>query len=81
MDPWYEEKFYDGEEKSTVEDLLDLARLTERQRFVIELRHGFRDGKSYTQQEIADFMGIDRSVVSRHESAAKKKLKKVLFPS
>ena len=48
--------------------------LTEKQRFVLELRYGIRDGFSYTQEEVARLMGISRQAVSKIELAAKKKL-------
>lgn len=55
-------------------DPLDV--LTERQRFVVELRFGLRDGICYTQREIAQLMGVDRKTVWEHEKAAKKKLER-----
>lgn len=55
---------------------LDL--LTHKQRFVIELRCGWVDGIEYTQREIAELMGVSRSMVNQHEQAAKKKLQKYL---
>ena len=48
--------------------------LTERQRFVMELRYGIRDGIAYTQEEVASAMGISRQAVSKIERAAKRKL-------
>lgn len=58
--------------ESTEEDLLDI--LTERQRFVLELRYGLRDGICYTIREVASLMGVDRKTVWRHEQSAKKRL-------
>ena len=52
--------------------------LTDRQRLVIELRYGFRDGIEYSQREVAALMGISRSMAHQHEQAAIKKLKKHL---
>lgn len=57
-------------------DPLDL--LTERQRFVVELRFGIRDGVCYTQREVAELMGVDRKTVWEHEKAALKKLEGTL---
>lgn len=51
-----------------------LYRLTDRQRLVLELRYGLRDGVCYTQREVAALMGIARSTVNEYEQAAKKKL-------
>lgn len=62
----------------SVSDVLDGARLTEKQRFVIELRHGLRDGNRYTHREIAQIMGITHRAVQDFEKAAKRKLAKVL---
>lgn len=53
-------------------DPLDV--LTEKQRFVIELRFGLRDGVQYTQREIAAVMGISQRAVWKHEHLARKKL-------
>ena len=57
---------------SLEEDPLDV--LTEKQRFVVELRFGLRDGVCYSQREVAALMGIDRKTVWKHEQAAKKRL-------
>lgn len=57
---------------SLEKDPLDV--LTERQRFVVELRFGIRDGVCYTIREVASLMGVDRKTVWRHEQAAKKRL-------
>ncbi len=50
--------------------------LTERERLIINLRYGLIDGKSHTQHEIADRLGISRSYVSRIEKKAVGKLKR-----
>ena len=70
--PSAEEEFF----AQTEEDPLDV--LTDRQRFVIELRYGIRDGVCYTQREIARLMGITQKAVWKHEKYAKKKLNGVL---
>lgn len=57
---------------SEAEDPLSI--LTDRQRFVVELRFGIRDGVCYTQREVAELMGVDRKTVWEHERAARKKL-------
>lgn len=64
--------------RSVTEVLAD-AGLTEKQRFVMNLRYGLRDGRKYTIQEIADFMGIRHQSVSQHIRLAKRKLEGVLF--
>lgn len=52
--------------------------LTERERVIIKMRYGLEDGKSKTQREIAKYLGISRSYVSRIEKKALKKLYKAL---
>ena len=54
-----------------------LETLTERQRFVIELRYGFKTGTAFTQSEVADLMGVSRQAVSRLEIRAIKRLRLV----
>ena len=44
-----------------------LGRLDERERDIIALRFGLRDGNEYTQKEVADRMGISQSYISRLE--------------
>lgn len=59
-------------------DVTDLmANLTAKQRFVLELRYGIRDGHKHTQQQVADLMGIAQRTVSEHEAAGMKKLRDV----
>jgi len=49
--------------------------LTDRERLVIELRFGIRNGYCMVQREIAKMLGISRSYISRIEKKALKKLK------
>lgn len=49
--------------------------LNERERTVIELRYSLNDGRRLAQREVADFLGISRSYVSRLEKKALEKLK------
>lgn len=51
-----------------------------REKMVLELRYGLVSGKSKTQREIAQMLGISRSYVSRIEKRALKKLGKELNP-
>ncbi len=44
-----------------------VASLSPRERELIELRYGFRDGTEMTQKEVADLMGISQSYISRLE--------------
>jgi RNA polymerase sigma factor (sigma-70 family) len=55
-----------------------LQHLTDKQADVIELRYGLTNGREYTQEQVAVMLGIDRTVVTRHEAAALKRLHKLL---
>ena len=48
--------------------------LMDREKTVIEMRYGLKDGKPRTQREIAKILGISRSYVSRIEKKVLKKL-------
>lgn len=63
---------WDDEEEG--DDPLDL--LTDKQRFVIELRYGFADGFTYSQDEVAALMGVTRQMISKHEKSAIQRLRK-----
>ena len=49
--------------------------LTKREFTVISLRYGIKNGRSYAQREVAKFLRISRSYVSRIEKKALEKLK------
>lgn len=49
--------------------------LKDRELLIIKLRYGLLDGKSWTQMEIASYLNISRSYVSRIEKKALTKLK------
>ena len=49
--------------------------LTKREKEIIMLRYGLKDGREVTQREIADKLNISRSYVSRIEKKALSKLK------
>ncbi|MGE5598080.1 MAG: RNA polymerase sporulation sigma factor SigK [Bacteroidota bacterium] len=51
-----------------------LGELSRRERTVLELRYGLRDGVTHTQREISRMLGISRSYVSRIEKKALRKL-------
>jgi RNA polymerase sigma factor (sigma-70 family) len=69
----------EADELCTVDQLHDALKiLTTRQRFVIELRYGMRDGHIYSQAEIAEMMGITRQAVMDHEQAGIVRLQKGL---
>lgn len=67
-------------------DITDaLKKLTLKQRFVIERRYGLGgDGNRYTQQQIADVLGVEQPTVAEHERMAKQRIREYLkssFPS
>lgn len=45
----------------------EVRRLSPRSRKIIELRYGFSGGRTYTQKEVADLLGISQSYISRLE--------------
>ncbi len=54
-----------------------IAKLSARERSIIELRYGLGvGGKEYTQKEVADQMGISQSYISRLEKKIMRQLKK-----
>ncbi len=58
-----------------------VARLEERERFIIELRFGLNGQKEMTQSEVADLLGISQSYISRLEKKILKKLRSFLETS
>ena len=63
------------EEKSLMEEI---AKLSPRERKIMELRFGLVDGKELTQKEVADIIGISQSYISRLEKKIIKNIKKNL---
>lgn len=53
-----------------------LERLSGREKRIMELRFGLKDGREKTQKEVADAMGISQSYISRLEKRILKKLKR-----
>lgn len=55
-----------------------IDKLTERERIIVDLRYGLSsaDGSEMTQKEVADFLGISQSYISRLEKKIMKRLKK-----
>jgi RNA polymerase sporulation-specific sigma factor len=74
---------YDGESVEELaekrSEVLRLRRkmgiLTDRERYIVELRYGITTGEEVTQREIARQLGISRSYVSRIEKKALEKLR------
>ncbi len=58
--------------------LESVARLSPRERFIMEKRFGLVDGKEMTQKEVADLLGISQSYISRLEKRIIKRLKREL---
>ncbi len=55
-----------------------IGRLSNREKWVLEMRFGWPDGSKKTQRDIAKMLGISRSYVSRIEKRAINKLGKHL---
>lgn len=53
-----------------------LAKLTDRERTIMELRFGLQDGEEKTQKDVADLLGISQSYISRLEKRIIKRLRK-----
>lgn len=64
----------EGVDRSLLENAID--RLTSREKRIVELRFGLRDGVEKTQKEVADFLGISQSYISRLEKRIIKKLRR-----
>ncbi|MBR3130039.1 MAG: RNA polymerase sporulation sigma factor SigE [Clostridia bacterium] len=62
-------------------DLLNraLAKLSDCERDIIDLRFGLRNGEAQTQKQVADAMGISQSYISRLEKRIMKRLKRDLL--
>ena len=58
-----------------------VARLEERERFIIELRFGLGGRREMTQNEVAELLGISQSYISRLEKKILKKLRAALEES
>ncbi len=59
-------------------ELLNIAinKLSRREKKIMELRFGLKDGTEKTQKEVADLLGISQSYISRLEKRIIKRLKK-----
>ena len=55
-----------------------VARLSARERQIMELRFGLSDGVEHTQKEVADAIGISQSYISRLEKRIIKRLRREL---
>ena len=52
-----------------------LTSLSERERNVLEMRFGFRDGKTHTLEEVGQMFGVTRERVRQIEAKALRKLR------
>ena len=64
----------ENEEKKILRMAVD--ELNPRERVIIEMRYGLRDGNELTQKEVADALGISQSYISRLEKKIMQRLKK-----
>jgi len=71
-----ESVFEEAELKSEIKKLYRVIGrvLSDREKKVIVMRYGLKDGREYTQREIAGMLGLSRSYVSRIEKKAISKL-------
>lgn len=69
---------YKSVEEGVDRNLLENAinRLSPREKRIVELRFGLQDGNEKTQKEVADFLGISQSYISRLEKRIIKKLRR-----
>lgn len=56
-----------------------IARLSSREKNIMELRFGFQTGEEKTQKEVADMLGISQSYISRLEKKIISKMKKEIM--
>lgn len=69
---------YKHVEEEIDKNLLDsaMSHLSDREKVIVEMRFGLKDGTEKTQKEVADSLGISQSYISRLEKRIIKKLKK-----
>lgn len=75
--PSVEETLSSNAEQKVLQSLIDKV-LTNREKFIINLRYGLNNTQEKTQREIASSIGISRSYVSRIEKKALSKLRKAM---
>lgn len=64
----------DDAEKHILEECVE--HLGEREKTIMQMRFGLRDGKERTQKEVADLLGISQSYISRLEKRIIERLKR-----
>lgn len=68
------EKLEYDDEKRLLLNVLDT--LSDKEKYIMDLRFGLNDNKVYTQKQLADKLGISQSYISRLEKRILNKLKK-----
>ncbi len=69
--------YYDLEKEDDKQMLrLVLSRLPWRERTIVDLRYGLKDGVERTQKQVADMLGISQSYISRLEKKIMQRLQK-----
>ena len=58
--------------------MMQIEKLNKREKSIVEMRFGLnnKDGEEMTQKEVADFLGISQSYISRLEKKIMNRLKK-----
>lgn len=56
-----------------------ISKLSGREKTIVELRFGLKNGKEKTQKEVADMLGISQSYISRLEKRIIKRLRKEMI--
>ena len=56
-----------------------ILKLNDREKHIMELRFGFKNGVEKTQKEVADMLGISQSYISRLEKKIMNKMKKEII--
>lgn len=74
------DEVYRGVEQEAEKELLRaaVARLSERERTIMQMRFGLSGEREHTQKEVADILGISQSYISRLEKKIIRTLKKEL---
>ncbi len=60
------------------EIILAMDSLTDKQRFVIELRYGLKTGAGHSQRDVAELMGCSQVAVKKLEARGLEKLRRVI---
>jgi len=74
------DEIHRGIEQEAEKELLRaaVARLSERERTIMQMRFGMNGGREHTQKEVADILGISQSYISRLEKKIIRTLKREL---